>query len=45
MDEDEAKAVVLSGGNIAIEGLAGTGKSTFVGALAKELADLGKTLT
>jgi hypothetical protein len=45
LTEEEARAHVLAGGSLAIEGVAGTGKSHFVGSLAKELADDGRTMS
>ena len=45
LSEEEARAHVLAGGSIAIEGCAGTGKSTWVACLAKALADSGKTMS
>jgi len=44
LTEEQARECVLAGGNLAIEGTAGTGKSTWVGALAKEIAASGRTL-
>jgi len=44
LSEEEAREVVLAGGNLAIEGTAGVGKSTWVGALAAEIAAGGRTL-
>ena len=40
LTEEEAREHVLAGGSLAIEGVAGVGKSHFVGSLAKGLADV-----
>ena len=46
LSEEEARAHVLAGGNIAVEGCAGCGKSTWVAGLYKELVeDGGKTVS
>jgi len=45
LSEEEAARLVLAGGSLAIEGVAGTGKSTWVGALAAEIAAGGRTLS
>jgi hypothetical protein len=44
LSEEEAARLVLAGGSLAIEGVAGTGKSTWVGALATEIAASGRKL-
>ena len=43
--EDEARETVLAGGCLALEGVAGTGKSTWVSALAAEIAASGRSLS
>ncbi len=45
LSEEEAARLVLAGGSLAIEGVAGTGKSTWVSALAVEIAASGRTLS
>ncbi len=44
LSEEEAARLVLAGGSLAIEGIAGVGKSTWVGGLAAEIAAEGRTL-
>lgn len=44
-EEEEARARVIAGGSLAVEGNAGCGRSTCVGSLVKELADGGKTMS
>jgi hypothetical protein len=44
VDEEEARALVINGGNLLVEGIAGVGKTHFLQSLVQDLRALGKSV-